>query len=328
MRNEVKKLGDNVEELKRKQENIVSEIKADTKRWLKKWITLVVGGFSLLTIYGLYRIYSNVIDKSEEFITESITLKFAEPKIANTFNDVAENQAQRIIEDNLNPAIEKATSFVSEKILLFEKDLKEFKNKYDLELKKLAKEVDYLKNRNEVLRLSDEAIATGDAVPFEQLESIYDSSTDEDIKKSALSEIFRVKSHFATMTRIIGIDVKYIDPQTGKEFKEREIPTEALIQGLKVAKPWQYRARIAELMKERKEKQVPEALLDAIKNDKNLEVRKKAMDSFEAVTGFTSRDVFGYSFAQEWWDKTKERVEKDLKNLQTIEEVIKKDSKN
>lgn len=327
---EVKKVEGKIEQLKRNQEDIVSEIQINIKKWLKKWSTFLVGGFSLLTIYTLYCIYTNVIDKSEKFITESITLKFAEPKIAKTLNLVAENQAHKIIEDNLNPAIQKAILSVNEKIVFFDKDLQEFKEKYDLQLKKLAQEVNYLKNRNEVLKLSDEAIATGDAAPFEQLQNIYDSSADEHIKKSALSEILRVKNHFATMTRIKGLIVRYTDPKTGKELTDKEIPTEALIQRLRVreAEPWQLRARIAELLKERKEKQVPEALLEAVKNDKKLEVRKNALDSFESVTGFSRRDVFEYTAAKGWWEQNKQRVETGLQDLQRIEQAIKKTPEN
>lgn len=325
---EVKKVERQIEQFKRNQEDIVSEIQINIKKWLKKWSTFLVGGFSLLTIYALYCIYTNVIDKSEKFITQSITLKFAEPKIAKTLNLVAENQAHKIIEDNLNPAIQKAILSVNEKILFFEKDLQEFKEKYDLQLNNLAQEVNYLKNRNEVLKLSDEAIATGDAGPFEQLQNIYDSSADEHIKKSALSEILRVKNHFATMTRIKGLIVRYTDPKTGKELTDKEIPTEALIQGLRGAEPWQIRARTAELLKERKEKQVPEALLEAVKNDKKLEVRKNALDSFESVTGFSRRDVFEYTAAKGWWEQNKQRVETGLQDLQRIEQTIKKTPEN
>ena len=324
----VNKIEKDIEKLKAEKESIVSEIKADIKRWYKKWAKYIIGGFSVLTIFALLQIYYNVKNKAEEFITDSITSKFAEPEIKRTLNEVAVNQAQKIIENNLSPAIQKANDSVDQKIEYFEKDLKKFKDKYDSELKTLAKEVEYLKNRNVVLKLSDKAIATGDAAPFEELENIYYNSKDANIKMVALSEIFRVKNIFASMTRIKAIEVKYINPKTGKEFDEKEIPTEALIQGLKKHKTWQYRARIARLLRERKEKQVPEALLDAIENDKKLEVRKEAMDSYESVTGFKSRDVFKYKTAKEWWNKNKKRVDKDLNNLQKIEEVIKKNSEN
>lgn len=281
----------------------------------------LLGGIAGLSLWGIKC-------RTERIVIDRIAKQFEESKIKALMKEVAENQAKEIIENNLNPAIQEATTTISKKIASFDKDLQEFKNKYDSQLKILVKEVGYLKMRNDVLKLGDEAIATGDAAPFEEIENIYQSSTDGNIKTIALSEIFRVKNNFATMTRIKGIEVKYIEPRTGKEFIENEIPTEALIQGLKETEPWQYRARIAELIKNKKEKKVPEALLEAIKSDKKLEVRKEAMDSFEAVTGFTSQDVFRYKPAEEWWNQNKENVEKELKELQTIEAVLKEKVSN
>jgi len=318
---EVNSIEKNIKHLKTQQKNIVSEIKTDIKKWGKKYIGITIGSFSLLTIYAIFQITNIVIDKSEKFITNTITQKFAEPKIIKTFNEVAENQAQKIIFNNLKPAIQKATTTVNQKIKSFERDLGKFKKKYDSELKKLAKEVEYFKNRNVVLKLSDQALATGNAAPFEELKNIFNTSTDEDIKMIALSEIFRVKCHFATMTRIKGIDIK-VTTQTGKKFKENEIPTEILIQKLKTEEVWQFRAKMAELLRSRKEKQVPEALLDAIKNDKKLEIRKRAMDSFQSVTGFTSNDVFEYEPAQKWWKQNKTNIEKKLKKLQTLKTTL------
>jgi len=324
----INSLSSTVDELHQEKNEIISSIERKTISGIKKRFSFWIGGGILSLILMYFTISYLVTSKSADYIANSITEKFAEPKIAQTLNEVAQNQAQKIIENNLNPAIQEATSSVNQKIEIFDKDLQEFKYKNYLELKKLAKEVGYFKNRNEVLKLSDAAIATGDAAPFEELGNIYNSSTDEDIKMIALAEIFRVKNQFATMTRIKGIDVKYTHPQTGKEFIENEIPTEALLQGLKKATPWQYRARIAQLLKRRKEKQVPEALLEAIRSDKKLEVRKEALDSFQSITGFTSRDVFRYDAAKEWWEENKKDLEKNLKELQTIEEVIQKNSKN
>jgi len=104
---ETKQLQGNIEQLKQKQENIVSDIKEDIKKWYKRYTAYAIGSFSLLTILALFQIYTNVKNKSEEFITKSITLKFAEPKIADTLNEVAKTQAKEIIETHLNPAIQK-----------------------------------------------------------------------------------------------------------------------------------------------------------------------------------------------------------------------------
>ncbi|MFA5090294.1 MAG: HEAT repeat domain-containing protein [Candidatus Omnitrophota bacterium] len=295
-------------------DSIKKDIKKDVIKWYIKWFIVVIPAVvGLMGVYlGIQISVPDIYRKVNKSVTDLITKNFAEPKIAKTLNEVAENQAQEIIKNNLNPAIKQATSDIKVKIGSFETILKNFKDKYDSELEKLVKEVDYIKNRNNVLKLGDETIATGDAASFEKLDNIYKSSSDNDIKMTALSEIFRIKSHFATMTRIKGVEIKYTDDKSGKEFTEKDIPTGVLIQGLKEAQPWQYRARIAELLKEKKEKQVPEALLNALRNDDNLEVRKKAMDSFEAITNFKSRDVFNYDSAKEWWEKNKQEVEGKL----------------
>jgi len=321
---QIKTINNQIQELKTEKDKIISSIKNETIGGIKKWILRWIGGGILSLILMYWTICAGVTRSA----TNSIREKFAEPKITQTLNEVAQNEAKKIIEDSLNPAVLNATIQINKKIEFFEKDIQEFKNKYDLQLENLVKEVEYLKNRKEVLRLGDEAIATGKSAPFEELENIYYTSDDKDIKMVALSEIFRVKNQFATMTRIKGVDVTYTYPQTKKEFKENDIPTEALIQGLKEAPTWQSRAKIAEILRGRKEKRVPEALLDTIKSDDYLEVRKKAMDSFESITGFTSRDIFKYDPAKQWWETNKVNVEKNLKDLQTIKEAINKNSQN
>mgnify|MGYP001595983192 CR=1 FL=1 len=54
------------------------------------------------------------------------------------------------------------------------------------------------------------------------------------------------------------------------------------------------------------EEGVPEALLEVVEKDQNLNVVKTALDAFESITGFESPDVFGYEFAKKWWDEHKE----------------------
>jgi len=311
---DIQDITENIEQLRFDKENIVLEIKKDVKKWYKKWIGYIVGGISALTIIALIQIYFSVISKTETFVTEKVTKKFDEPEIAHTFTLIAGNEAKKIIENKLTPALEEANKIVSMKIDSFEKSLQEFKYKYDIELEKLAQEIEYIKNRNEILKLGDEAIATKDAKAFEELETIYESSADQGIKISALSEILRVKSHFATGTSIKGINVTSTNRKTGEVLIDDNIPTADLVRGLIESKSWEIRAKIAEILRKRKEKQVPEALLYTIQNDNNLEVRKRAMDGFESVTGFRSSDVFNYDPAKKWWEENKERIEKDLKD--------------
>ena len=76
---------------------------------------------------------------------------------------------------------------------------------------------------------------------------------------------------------------------------------------------WTVRVMAASALKNRKEKGVPDVLLNAARNDQKLDVVKEAIDSFESVTGYTSSDVFGYESAGLWWEQNRQEVESQLK---------------
>lgn len=323
---EINKLSAKVTELNQEKNKVIDYITSNTIKGIKKWTYYWIGGGIISQILMYFTIFHQVTTKSSEHISNSIKNKFAEPQITQTLNDVADNQAKEIIESKLNPAIEEATLTVNKKINSFEIGLQQFRDKYDTELARLSKEVEYLKNRNMVLQLSDKAIAEADAESFDKLENIYETTMDEDLKLVALSEIYRVKLSFINTTRIRGVEITYTDNRTGKVLKDKEIPTEVLIGDLNNNPDWRIRARATDLLKSRKEKQVPETLLNAIQNDKNLEVRAKAIKSFERVTGFKSMDVIKYSPAKNWWDSNKDNV--DLKDLQIIQSTVENNSEN
>jgi len=125
------------------------------------------------------------------------------------------------------------------------------------------------------------------------------------------------------MTRIKGIDVKYIIPQTKKEQKNENIPTQVLIKYLKEENFWKHRAKIAQILGQKEERTVPEALLECI----NLEVRKNALESFAAITGFMSIDVLDCELAEAWWQQNKTEVDKNLKDLQTVDSIQKSEKR-
>ena len=286
-------------------ENVIISTKKDIKSWYKKLSGRIFGSWCVLTIISVATIYFSIINSTEKFMTEQITQKFDDPEINRTLTMVAENEAKKLIEDRLTPAIKEANQTIGEKLASFEESLQEFKDTYNLELKRLTIEVDFLKNRNEILKLSDDAIANRDAVSFEKLEKLMISSKDENIRLSALSELLRVKNFISAGTSIKGVDITYRDPNTGSILNNDKIPTSELISDLMKNESGQERAKIVQLLNKRKEKQVPEVLLNAIKNDNDLEVRKEAMNSFESITGFKSTDVFMYEPAKQWWDENK-----------------------
>lgn len=305
-------------------ENFKNEIlKSLHKRLLKQLLVglAIIGGIAGVSLWGIKGYV-------EQIAIKRISEQFKEPRIQELLQEVAQDQAKNIINNRLNPAIQKATLTIDQKINIFKTDLNEFKTSYEQELNELANEVKYLKKRNMVLRLRDKAISTGDAASLEKLEELYKSTLAEDLKMSVQSEILQVKQSFINTSRIKGIEITFINHKTGKSFKENEIPTEALIQALSENTKWQYRARAVELLKGRKEKNVPEALLNTIQNDSNLEVRSKAIGTFESITNFKSRDVLDFKPVMNWWNKNNKDVK--LKELQTIQSVIEKktESKN
>lgn len=132
----------------------------------------------------------------------------------------------------------------------------------------------------------------------------------QSFKIFAVAEILRVKGFYISGTRIKGISLSYTAPD-GSKKTDAEIPTHILISFLSNSN-WPLRANAAELLANRSEKGVPEALIKAF-DDSNLDVRKIALDSFERITGFTRIDVFDFPRAKEWYAKNASEVEKKLK---------------
>lgn len=226
-------------------------------------------------------------------MTDSIKEKFSEPAISQTFANVAENQAKIIIHDKLEPSLEDANAIIDTRTGEFEATLNEFTTKYDADTDVLADEIGILKQRNAIIKLGDEAIATAKAAPYDELFDIYRSTDSEYDKLLVNATIHRIKGQFAGMTRMANTKIQFTDPVTKQKFEGNKIPTEALIDAFPVTKNWKHRGRVLQLLASRKEFGVPECILNGMKDD-HLEVRKISIASFERVTGWKSNDTFGY----------------------------------
>lgn len=112
--------------LQESRDRITIDIEKKTTGRIKKWLSFWVGGGILSLVIMYVSIFRLVTTKSADHIANSLRDKFSEPKIVETLTSVAENQARQIIESNLNPAIESATSAVDQEIDSFEADLREF----------------------------------------------------------------------------------------------------------------------------------------------------------------------------------------------------------
>lgn len=72
------------------------------------------------------------------------------------------------------------------------------------------------------------------------------------------------------------------------------------------------RGRAAQILADRKEKEVPEALINSIKTDPSLDVLECSIRSFCRLTGCISYDLFKSKPIINWWEENKERVESEL----------------
>jgi hypothetical protein len=127
------------------------------------------------------------------------------------------------------------------------------------------------------------------------------------MREMALSEILRVKQFYITTSRIKNVSIKASD-RAGPVRSDDQIPTDILISELKNSSDWKEQAKAAELLANRREKNVPQALLESVCENPVLDVVKVALNSFEAVTGYKSSDVFDCRAATSWWKENKQRV--------------------
>ncbi len=269
---------------------IVEEVKSKIIEWCRGWLTLIFGGFSLLTLIALYQIYHLTINKSAEIITNQITEKFSEDHISKTFTDVAENQAKQIIENSLNPAIAKAVTSIDTNLETFDVKIKETNTQYDLELKSLKNEVAYFKERTNILKLGDKAIATGLAEPFDKLTSIIKLSENDELKMIAIAEVYRILSHLSLVQQpSLSKGFGYEKSGTDEFFFIKDMKTSAMIDLLSKEQggaSYIIRAKLVALLATKREKGVIEVLFNVIENDSHLTVRYNALNSFEKLTGF------------------------------------------
>jgi len=158
----------------------------------------------------------------------------------------------------------------------------------------------------EIQRLQDKALE-GDFSSYELLKEY--NSEDLDLNERARSAIFSIKRFYIGITKVRGIELFRKDEE-GNLVKVENYETSLLIDDLLQNKDWKARAKAAELLRNRKEVGVPEALLDSMENDPNLWVRKEALKSFESVTEFKASDVFQFEtgIPRKWYVKNQEEV--------------------
>jgi len=256
-------------------------------------VLALLGGITGLSLWGIKKHVENIaIDR--------IAKQFEEPRISALLESVAKREAKEILEKEVNPEVVRFKSETDKKVMEFGSYLGQLKQRYDSDYKTLSTELAELKKRKEIVQLGDKCVQEASRGALEELERISKSDPDQAIRLAAISEAGRVKMFWATATRLVGRYLTGRHPD-GKEKTEADFTTEELTAGLLTAREWQTRALAAQALARRKEKGVPQALMQCIEKDPNLEVVKDAVKAFHAVAGFENPDVFRYEPIRDWW---------------------------
>ncbi len=164
-------------------------------------------------------------------------------------------------------------------------------------------ELRLMKERNRLSAYADEAIATGARRPLMLLiESMKDPER-ATLYHAASSEYYRIMGHYQLINRIdpaYHLPVGQLFPD-GKVRDEADLDTEQIIELLRNKDlEWQPRLRAAFLLGGRRTPEVGAALLQALKEDPNLDVAKEAQLSFEQNSGRHFL-LFDIPSIDSWW---------------------------
>ena len=154
--------------------------------------------------------------------------------------------------------------------------------------------------------------ADGDVEAFNTLNTYKSGITDLD--KSAVTARMEVAMLYLGGNRVSGASIWLYNADGKPGLTNEAIPTPGLIYTflLDSKQDWRNRVRAAQILRSRKEKIVFPALLQAMKNDPNLWVRRAALDSFQAMTGFLGIDAFDFDGAEKWWSQNGQALLKTL----------------
>lgn len=148
--------------------------------------------------------------------------------------------------------------------------------------------LEILNKRNELTVLGDKAIGSGDSKAFDKLSDIdlNEEANNTGLYDAAEAEGTRIEALYLNGSRIPYDDLEY-KTKEGAVLKNESIPTQQLINELLHSSDYKRRGKAARLLKDRKERIVPNALLQSINNtEERLDVRKETTLSFKELSGY------------------------------------------
>ncbi len=177
-------------------------------------------------------------------------------------------------------------------------------------------ELDYLRQRNELISLGDLAIHNADRQSLDKLISIREKNADPRLQSGAASEILRVKLAYMNGLRrgSQSIPIGQLFPEYDVD-NEVDLNTEQLISLLDDLEAVDaHRVRAAYLLADKRNGKAATALVNVVANDSNLDVVREAAMTFSEMTGFRNEDLLDANSLVNWWEKNSDKVLPDLKN--------------
>ena len=146
------------------------------------------------------------------------------------------------------------------------------------------------------------AITQASRRAFRDLSAIADSDASPEIRQLALSEVMRVKAFWISVSRTAAITID----KDGKAIKPSDLKTCEVVEEVLHNPNWPVRAVLSLELGGRRTEKVPEALLEVVERDDNLEVVRDAVNAWSLLTGYHSPDVFGSPHVADWWKENRE----------------------
>ena len=195
-----------VTQLKEDKEEFITDVVKRVRRHLwKQVVTFILAILTILGV-GIWQVYTRVTD----FISTEIASNFADTHIQQTLNKVATTHAKDLINEKVNPAIEKARTDISRLQTQLQKqlgqdtekmrfeyqaqlrqDVNDIRTAFLQELESLHSEIDYQKKLREIQLWKSLAIANCDLDSFNSLDKY--TSDEEDLKLAAQAAVFEVQ---------------------------------------------------------------------------------------------------------------------------------------
>lgn len=280
-----------------------------SKKWrfkLSIFGMIVLSGLVFLGALGwtMNNLLETEIRTTKVKVDKFIETEFQKENIKKTIQQVASNQASKLMQDQIQPLVTKSMED-------FYHYLDDQKKIIDKDMATLKQEINKLQERNSVMNLADKAIVQGDVSSFQELKKMLINSP---ANIAVTAEFYRVIAAYlspAPRRWIPPLNTRDINPYAKSDQELSEWELLQVLKNPNNSNKSLVRARAAKLLVP---KSVPgsnstaKAISDAIKNENNLEVIFWLKEVFAHVTGYSSNEIDGSDI--ELWQKNKLEITK------------------